>query len=291
MDKKTDIPLLGNPQSSLNCRGTLLSLKRPVIMGVLNLTPDSFSDGGRFNEMDTALAHTESMLKHGAKVIDIGGYSSRPGADDISPDQEIDRIAAIVANIHNQFPEAILSIDTFRAKVARAMLERGAHLINDISGGLFDPEMLATVAEFKAPYVLMHIQGTPQTMQVKPTYDDVVLEVWDHLSARIKAAREAGITDIVVDPGFGFGKTVAHNYDLFRNLDKFKLFGIPLLVGISRKSMVYRLMNTTPDDVGDLTTALHLKAMESGANILRVHDVKPAQRAVTLHQYLVHGTL
>ncbi|MCL4105580.1 UNVERIFIED_CONTAM: hypothetical protein GTU68_057455 [Idotea baltica] len=260
-------------------------------MGILNLTPDSFSDGGRFNEMDAALAHTESMLENGATILDIGGYSSRPGAEDISPEKEVERIGDIVANIHKQFPEAILSIDTFRAKVARAMLERGAHMINDISGGLFDQEMLATVAEFKVPYVLMHIQGTPQTMQVKPSYHDVALEVWDHLNVRIKAARDAGITDIVVDPGFGFGKTVAHNYDLFRNLDKFKLFGIPLLVGISRKSMVYRLMNTTPDDVGDLTTALHLKAMESGANILRVHDVKPAQRAVALHQYLVHGTL
>jgi len=291
MVKKTDIPFPGNPQSTLNCRGNLLSLERPVIMGILNLTPDSFSDGGRYNEMDAALAHAESMLKDGASIIDIGGYSSRPGAEHISADQEVGRIADIVEQIHKRFPEALLSIDTFRAKVAQAMLERGAHLINDISGGLFDTQMHATVAAFDAPYILMHIQGTPQTMQDKPIYENVVLEVWDHLNARIKAAKEAGITDIIVDPGFGFGKTIAHNYDLFRNLDKFKLFGIPLLVGISRKSMVYRLMNTTPDDVTDLTTALHLKALESGANILRVHDVKPAKRAVALHQYLLHGTL
>ncbi len=291
MDKKTDIPILVPRQKTLNCRGTLLNLSRPVVMGILNLTPDSFSDGGKFNELDRALAHTASMLEDGAEIIDIGGYSSRPGAEDILPSRELDRISGIVGEIRRQFPEAIISIDTFRASVARAMLEAGAHIINDISGGLFDPDMISTVAAYDAPYILMHIQGTPQTMQEKPTYENVVEEVWDHLKDRIKVARTAGITDLVIDPGFGFGKRMAHNYELFRNLDKFGLFGVPLLVGISRKSMVYKLFNTTPDDISDLTTALHLKAMEAGANILRVHDVKPAKRAVSLYHYLKHGTV
>lgn len=291
MAKKTDIPALLPRQMTLNCRGILLDLSRPLVMGILNLTPDSFSDGGKYNELDAALIHTEAMLEDGADVIDIGGYSSRPGAEDISPERELERISGIVEEIRERFPDAILSIDTFRSSVARAMLERGAHIINDISGGLFDADMLATVAEFNAPYILMHIQGTPQTMQEKPTYGNVVEEVWDHLKDRVKEVRRVGITDIVVDPGFGFGKRLDHNYDLFRNLDKFTLFGLPLLVGISRKSMVYKLFNTTPDDIADLTTALHLKALEAGANILRVHDVKPAKRALSLYHYLIHGTV
>lgn len=291
MDKKTDIPILIPRQKTLNCRGKLLNLSRTKVMGILNLTPDSFSDGGKFNEMDAAIAHVESMLKEGADIIDIGGYSSRPGAEDISPQQEIERISSIVEAIVLRFPQAILSIDTFRASVAKAMLDRGAHIINDISGGLFDLEMIPTVARYDAPYMMMHIQGTPQDMQLKPSYKNVVEEVWDHLSERIKIARAAGITDLVIDPGFGFGKRLDHNYELFRNLDKFKLLGLPLLVGISRKSMVYKLFHTTPDDVGDLTTALHLKALEAGANILRVHDVKPAKRAISLYHYLKHGTV
>lgn len=291
MDKKTDIPILIPRQKTLNCRGRLLNLSRTKVMGILNLTPDSFSDGGKFNEMDAALGHVETMLKDGADIIDVGGYSSRPGAEDISPQQELVRINRVVEAIVLRFPQAILSIDTFRASVARAMLERGVHIINDISGGLFDPEMIPTVAGFDAPYVLMHIQGTPQDMQLNPSYDKIVEEVWDHLSERIKIARAAGITDLVIDPGFGFGKRLEHNYELFRNLDKFMLLGLPVLVGISRKSMVYKLFKTTPDDVGDLTTALHLKALEAGANILRVHDVKPAKRAISLYHYLKHGTV
>ncbi len=291
MVKNKDNPIIVPRRKTLNCRGVLLDLSRPLVMGILNLTPDSFSDGGKFNGLDAALAHTESMLQDGTDIIDIGGYSSRPGAEDISPSRELDRILVIVREIRKQFPKAILSIDTFRASVARAMLEEGAHIINDVSGGLYDPEMLRTVAEYDAPYILMHIQGTPQTMQLNPVYENVVEEVWDQLKDRILAAKAAKITDIIVDPGFGFGKRLHHNYELFRNLDKFSLFGFPLLVGISRKSMVYKLFDTTPDNVSDLTTALHLKAMDAGTDILRVHDVKPARRAVSLYHYLRYGTV
>jgi dihydropteroate synthase len=280
-----------SPHITLNCRGRLLLLDRPVVMGILNLTPDSFSDGGLHDTEAKALAHVERMLTDGATMIDVGGYSSRPGATDISPAEELARVQPTIAQILKQFPEAILSIDTFRADVAEPLLDLGVHIVNDISGGLLDPAMLALVGRHGAPYVLMHMQGRPQTMQVAPTYTDVVREVGDYFVARIRAARAAGIKDIVLDPGFGFGKTLEHNWELFRNLGEFTVFGCPLLVGISRKSMVYRLFDTAPSDVLELTTALHLKALEAGARILRVHDVKPAMRAISLHHYLQHGAL
>jgi dihydropteroate synthase len=279
------------PNITLNCRGRLLRLDRPIVMGILNLTPDSFSDGGLYIDHSKALAHVAHMLQAGAQIIDVGGYSSRPGAIDITVEEELARIQPVVQEILQQFPEAIVSIDTFRAAVAGPMLDLGAHIINDISGGLLDPDMLATVGACNAPFVLMHMQGRPQTMQQAPAYTDVVREVGDYFVARIRAAHAAGITDIVLDPGFGFGKTLAHNWELFRNLGQFNVFGCPLLIGISRKSMVYRLFDTTPSDVLELTTALHLKALEAGARILRVHDVQPAIRAVQLHQYLQHGAL
>jgi dihydropteroate synthase len=278
-----------SPHITLNCRGRLLVLDRPVVMGILNLTPDSFSDGGRYATEAAALAQVERMLAEGATIIDVGGYSSRPGATDITPEEELSRIGGTVAQIIRQFPEAIVSIDTFRAAVAAPMLDLGAHIINDISGGLLDPDMLATVARHRAPYVLMHMQGRPQTMQAAPTYVDVTREVGDYFVDRIRAAQAAGIQDIVLDPGFGFGKTLAHNWELFRNLGQFTVFGCPILIGISRKSMVYRLFDTAPSDVLELTTALHLKALEAGARILRVHEVRPAMRAIQLHHHLQHG--
>lgn len=260
-------------------------------MGILNLTPDSFSDGGRYNDMDAALAQTEKMLSEGAAVIDIGGYSSRPGAEHIPLQEELNRVAGITSAILDRFPEALLSVDTFRSEVARELLQTGVHIINDISAGLLDEAMLETVATFDAPYIMMHMPGNPQTMQGLAKYGDVALEVWDHLALRVRAAREAGIKDLVIDPGFGFGKTVAHNYELFRSLDKFSLLGLPLLVGISRKSMLYKPFGAQPDEVLDLASALHLQALEAGASILRVHDVLPAARIVKLHQLLKHGTV
>lgn len=260
-------------------------------MGILNLTPDSFSDGGLHNKPDAAFRHAEKMLKEGAAIIDIGGYSSRPGADHISEEEEIQRIEEVTRGIFKRFPEAYVSIDTFRSGVAKRMLDLGAHIINDISAGLMDEEMLATVGRYDAPIVLMHMQGNPQTMQKAPAYENIIGEICLYFTERIRAARAAGIKDILIDPGFGFGKTLAHNYELFRNLDKFMTFGLPVLVGISRKSMIYRLFDTGPEDVLELATALHLKALEAGAGILRVHDVRPAYRICQLHRYLQHGTI
>ncbi len=284
--------MLEVPQNiTLNCQGRLLVLDRPQVMGILNMTPDSYSDGGQFDTESKALAHVEKMLLEGASIIDIGGYSSRPGAIDIQPEEELQRILVTVKRVLKEFPDAIVSIDTFRASVAAPLLDAGVHIINDISGGILDPEMMSLVGRYAAPYVLMHMQGRPQTMQTAPVYADVVGEVYSYFVERIRAARAAGIRDLVLDPGFGFGKTLDHNWELFRNLGQFNVLGLPLLVGISRKSMVYRLFDTTPDNVLELTTALHVKALESGARFLRVHDVRAATRAIQLHQYLHYGAL
>lgn len=284
--------MLDVPQiTTLNCRGRLLSLAEPVVMGILNVTPDSFSDGGQFNSVELALPQVARMLAEGAAIIDVGGYSSRPGAQDIGVQEELDRVAPVLEAVLRDFPEAILSIDTFRSSVAGPLLDMGVHMVNDISAGLLDEEMLALVGKYRAPYVLMHMQGHPQTMQHAPAYTDVVSEVADYFVERIRAAQAAGVVDILLDPGFGFGKTLAHNWELFRNLAQFKVFGRPLLVGISRKSMIYRAFDTTPSDVLELSTALHLKAVEAGARVLRVHDVQPAVRAIQLHKLLTHGAI
>lgn len=279
------------PGLTLNCRGKLLSLAKPQVMGILNVTPDSFSDGGKYTEHDAALAHTEQMLEEGARIIDIGGYSSRPGAVDISLKEEIDRVQPIAELILARFPEVILSVDTFRSEVARPLLESGAHIINDISGGRADANMYATVAEFDAPYVMMHMQGSPQTMQKAPRYEDISEEIFQYFCERIPMARQAGIKDLILDPGFGFGKTLEHNYELFRNLHTFNMLELPMLVGLSRKSMIYKLFDTVPTDVLELSSSLHFKALEMGANILRVHDVQAAVRTIQLHGYLNHGVI
>jgi dihydropteroate synthase len=254
-------------------------------MGILNLTPDSFSDGGRYLELDAALAQTERMLEEGATFIDMGGYSSRPGADHVSEAEELRRLEQVVAQVIQRFPEALVSIDTFRSGVAAAMLDLGAHLINDISAGELDPNMMTTVAKYPAPYIMMHMKGTPQTMQQQARYQDVVEEVWGFLVAKVNEARKAGIRDLIVDPGFGFGKKWKHNYQLLHRLDQLGRLGLPVLVGISRKSMLYRLLDTEPTDVLPQSTALHFKALEQGANILRVHDVKDAVRVCKLYRY------
>lgn len=280
------------PQNiTLNCRGRLLSLETPLVMGILNLTPDSFSDGGQFDSVPKALSRVEQMLSEGATIIDVGGYSSRPGATDIPASEELQRIRDAVAEILRSFPEAIVSVDTFRSEVARPMLDLGVHIINDISAGMLDAAMMTTVGSYDAPYVMMHMQGRPQTMQLAPKYADVVGEVADYFVDRIRAARAANIRDILIDPGFGFGKTMAHNWELFRNLGQLNVFGVPVLIGISRKSMVYRMFDRQPNDVLPLTTALHLKALEAGARVLRVHDVGAAVQAIQLHNVLEHGAI
>lgn len=274
------------PNLSLNCRGIGLDLSRPVVMGILNVTPDSFHDGGRYADTDAALRRAEEMLEEGASILDIGGYSSRPGAVDISPEEELGRLIGPVRAILDRFPNAILSVDTFRARVAKEMLEAGVHMVNDISGGQLDEKMYETVAAFGAPYVLMHMQGRPQTMQQDPQYENVTDDIWEFFNERIRLAREAGIRDLILDPGFGFGKTLAHNYELFRNLSKFNALGLPLLVGVSRKSMVYKPFGLQPAEALELSSALHLRALEQGASILRVHDIAPAKRLIGLYEML-----
>lgn len=277
---------MDNEMYSLNCRGHLLDLSAPQVMGILNLTPDSFSDGGQFNEMDRALLQVEKMLTEGASIIDIGGYSSRPGADDISPEQELKRIEATTVAIMKRFPEAIISIDTFRALVAKRMLEAGVHIINDISAGDLDPEMMRVVADFQVPYIMMHMKGNPRTMQSRARYEDVVEEVWMYFVQKINEARSHGIRDLLIDPGFGFGKKWQHNYQLLKRLNHFQQLQLPVLAGVSRKSMLYKLLGTTPDQVLPHTTALHLKALEQGANILRVHDVKEAVDICKIYTFM-----
>lgn len=284
-------PEVDQAHLTLNCRGRLLTLDQPRVMGILNLTPDSFSDGGRYQQWDAALTQVERLLTEGADLIDVGGYSSRPGATDIPAEEELQRIESIVAEILRRFPEALVSVDTFRARVARHVLEMGVHMVNDISAGQFEPEILSVVAEYPVPYVMMHIQGTPQTMQLNPQYDDVVEEVCTYFVDRIGAARQAGIRDLILDPGFGFGKTLAHNYALMQSLGTFRSFGLPILVGISRKSMLTRRLGIPRTETLPAASALHLWSMVQGARLLRVHEVKPAVEVVQIFQTLTYGVV
>lgn len=267
---------------TINCKGKLINLERPRVMGILNVTPDSFYDGGRFSEEKTALQQVEKMLEAGATFIDIGAYSSRPDAQDISEDEELRRIEPMISSMVDRFPEIILSVDTFRRKVARKSLEAGASMVNDISGGDLDDNMMKTVAEFKVPYIMMHMKGTPQTMTQHTSYDDILTEIRHSFSEKLAKARKLKINDIILDPGFGFSKTLSQNFKLLKNLHLFQVFEVPLLVGMSRKSMIYKALNTNADDALNGTTALHMYALEQGAKILRVHDVQEAVECIRL---------
>lgn len=270
---------------TIRYNGELIDLNKPSVMGVLNVTPDSFYDGGRFNIIEDAVVHVGEMLESGAKIIDIGAVSTRPGADLLSTEQELKRLKPVVRQIRRKFPNAILSLDTFRADVANEMVQDfGDFIINDISGGLLDPQMFKTVARLKVPYILMHMKGNPENMQKNPAYENVTKEVMKKLSEGVYKLHELGVSDVIVDPGFGFGKTIDHNYQLFNHLDAFRFFELPLLVGVSRKSMIYRLLGKTSDDSLNGTTVLNTLALQAGANILRVHDVKEAVEAVNLFE-------
>ena len=251
-------------------------------MGILNVTPDSFFDGGRYSNEADIVRKVNAMEYNGVNIVDIGGYSTRPGAEHISEDQELKRVIPIVSLIKSNFPNLIISVDTFRAKVAKNAIEVGADMINDISGGTLDDQLFEVIAEFKAPYVLMHIKGTPKNMQTNPTYSNVVEEVKEYFSKKIEQLKKLGVSDIILDPGFGFGKTVEHNYELLKNLDVFKSFDLPILAGISRKSMINKVINTTPEEALNGTTTLNTVALMNGANILRVHDVKEAKETIKL---------
>lgn len=265
---------------TLNLRGKLYSLCEPKIMGILNVTPDSFYAESRTSDEEHIAARVQQLMDDGADMIDIGGYSSRPGADDVSPEEEMNRLRRGLRVVRRLYPEVPISVDTFRADVARMCVEEeGADIINDISGGMMDRQMFRTVARLGVPYILMHMQGTPDTMQQSPHYDNLRREVMLYFAERIDRLCQMGVKDIIVDPGFGFGKTLEHNYELFHHLDDFNLFNLPLLVGISRKSMIYKLLGGTPQTSLNGTTVLNTIALMKGAHILRVHDVKEAVEA------------
>lgn len=259
-------------------------------MGILNVTPDSFYDGGSYNSDLTILNQVKTMIEQGATFIDIGGYSSRPKADDVSEDEELNRILPIIDLIVKAYPEIHISIDTFRSKVAKETIEAGACMINDISAGQLNENMMSTVAQLKVPYVMMHMKGTPQTMQQHASYDHLLKDILFYFSERIAKARELGIVDLIVDPGFGFAKTIAQNFELLDKLDQLKLTGLPMLVGLSRKSMIYKTLNTSAQKALNGTTALHTIALQKGAKILRVHDVKEAVECIKLVESLNHST-
>ena len=265
---------------TLNLRGKLYSLCEPKIMGILNVTPDSFYAESRTSDEEHIAARVQQLMDDGADMIDIGGYSSRPGADDVSPEEEMNRLRRGLRVVRRLYPEVPISVDTFRADVARMCVEEeDADIINDISGGMMDRQMFRTVARLGVPYILMHMQGTPDTMQQAPHYDNLRREVMLYFAERIDRLCQMGAKDIIVDPGFGFGKTLEHNYELFHHLDDFNLFNLPLLVGISRKTMIYKLLGGTPQTSLNGTTVLNTIALMKGAHILRVHDVKEAVEA------------
>lgn len=269
-------------KSTLNCHGKILSLAAPVVMGILNVTPDSFYDGGEYTVPEKIVARAEKMLSEGATILDIGGYSSRPGAADIPVAEEINRVVPAIAAIRQAFPGTLLSVDTFRADVAEAAVQAGATLINDIAGGTLDGAMFATAARLKVPYILMHMRGTPQTMTQLTGYDDVVLELVAYFEQKIVQLRAAGVVDIILDPGFGFAKTVSQNFELLRRLDELKLFELPILAGLSRKSMTYKSLGVDASEALPGTIALNTIALMQGADILRVHDVKEAVQTIKL---------
>ena len=269
----------------IHVNGRLMDLSRPQVMGIINVTPDSFYAGSR-TQTEIALARrVEQVVAEGASILDIGGYSSRPGAADVSPEEEMARLRRGLEVIRRVHPEAVVSVDTFRASVARQCVEEyGVALINDISGGEMDAEMFPTVAALGVPYVLMHMQGTPQTMQQAPHYDHLLRDVFLYFARKVQQLRDLGAKDIILDPGFGFGKTMEDNYALLAHLDEFGIFGLPLLVGVSRKSMITRLLGITPDDALNGTTVINTLCLTKGAHILRVHDVRQAVEAVRLVQ-------
>jgi dihydropteroate synthase len=275
---------------NISCKGKLIDLTKPKIMGILNLTPDSFYDGGLFNNTDLALAQTEKMLLEGATFIDVGGASSKPGAVEISIDEELARVLPIIEEIQKRFPEAIISIDTYRSVVAQQAVATGAAVVNDISSGSLDAKMLGTIGALGGvPYIAMHMQGKPQNMQDNPSYDNLLVAIRSFFAAKIDDAHKAGIHDVIIDPGFGFGKTLDHNYSLLKNLSSMQMDGIPMLIGLSRKSMIHKYLKIDVSDALNGTTVLNTIALKQGAQILRVHDVKEAQQAIHLIEKLTYA--
>jgi dihydropteroate synthase len=269
-------------KTTINAGGKIVSLASPVVMGILNVTPDSFFDGGRYTASGAFMARAETMLKEGATILDIGGYSSRPGATDISPDEERGRVIPAIQAVRKAFPDCLISVDTFRARVAEEAVNAGADIINDISGGELDAAMFETAGRLRVPYILMHMRGNPQTMNRLTQYEDIILELVTYFEQKTAALRALGVADIILDPGFGFAKTIDQNYEVLRRLDDLKVMGLPILAGLSRKSMTYKLLDVPASEALAGTIALNTIALMHGANILRVHDVKEAVQTIKL---------
>ena len=270
--------------TTINVGGRLVSLDEPQVMGILNVTPDSFFATSRCRSEEEIRQRVCQIRQEGATMVDIGAYSSRPGAEDVAQGEELRRLLPAIDIVREEWPEAIISVDTFRAEVARRAVEAGADIINDISGGEMDPEMFSAVADMHVPYILMHMQGTPRDMQKAPHYDNLMCEVFRSLGERVELLHEMGVADVILDPGFGFGKTMEQNYEMMARLGEFRLLDCPILAGVSRKSMVYRLLDTTPEESLNGTTVLNTIALMNGASILRVHDVKEAVEAVKIYR-------
>ncbi|ANH60460.1 dihydropteroate synthase [Dokdonia donghaensis] len=271
---------------TINCNGKLIDLTTPKVMGILNLTPDSFYDGGKYGDIDAAISQVEVMLSDGATFIDVGAYSSRPGATDISVEEEERRLIPVVRQLVTTFPEIVISVDTFRASVAKKAIEAGAAIVNDISAGMLDDDMMAVLGALQVPYIMMHMRGTPQTMKQLTTYDNFLKEVMYYFSERVAVAESHKINDLIIDPGFGFAKTTAQSFELLNNLDLLKAFELPVLAGVSRKSMIYKTLDVTADNALNGTTVLNTVAISKGARILRVHDVKEAMELISLSNAL-----
>ena len=272
---------------TINIKGQLLSLDEPQVMGILNVTPDSFYAGSRKETEAAIVDRIETILDEGASMIDVGGYSSRPDAAEVSDTEEMRRLETALLQLQQHYPHVVVSVDTFRSSIARRCVEEyGVAMINDISGGEQDKQMFETVAQLRVPYIMMHMRGTPQTMQQQTDYEDVTADVLKSFSQKLERLFRLGVNDVILDPGFGFSKTLAQNYELMRHLDDFRIFGLPLLVGVSRKSMIYKLLETTPEESLNGTTVLHTYALLQGADILRVHDVRAAKEAIRIVQQL-----
>ena len=276
---------------TINCKGELVDLISPKVMGILNLTPDSFFDGGKYKDESSILTKVEYMLDHGATFIDMGAYSSRPGADHVPEDEELQRMIPVIDLILKKFPETLISIDTFRSKVAAESIEHGAAIINDIAAGNLDENMFATITKYQVPFIMMHMKGTPQSMQKEATYDNLINDLRFYFSEKIKETTSKKINDIIIDPGFGFAKTTDQNYTLLNHLDMFQTFGLPILIGLSRKSMVYKILESSPQEALNGTTALHTVALLKGANIIRAHDAKEASECIKLVEALKENAL
>ncbi|WPZ08868.1 dihydropteroate synthase [Roseivirga spongicola] len=273
-------------KSTLNISGNLVSLDEPQVMGILNITPDSFYAESRVNQETAILKKAQQMVEAGAFILDIGGYSTRPGADDISEEEETKRVTDAINLVRSKFSDILISVDTFRSSVAKHAIEAGANIINDVSGGNLDSNMFETVAQLKVPYILMHMRGTPQTMKSLNQYDDLLIDIGKELATKCNELKQRGVADIIIDPGFGFAKSISQNYELLQKLSYLKRLGYPLLAGLSRKSMIYKTLNIEPQDALNGTTALNMIALQNGASLLRVHDVKEARETIKLFKAL-----